>query len=224
MRDFVLFIFCALLPIRGNAFTVDSLISNINKKCETLKRNDTEQNEQAFFCLFPSSARQLAFVEDYILEVGNNTNIHDWFKTLENLTAIDDSSYCDKLINLSIGAQLDADAFNDLQSLLHSKLGCHVCYTNNNYGEIKASILLKEILHQLKFKTDGEVMRFWQFYFSSLWFEEDGHSEDNSHKKEMIRIISLSRSNKKMQHIIKIAYKYSSNQVFFISKYEHPCR
>jgi hypothetical protein len=107
MRNIVLFIFCTLLPIRSNALPVDSLILNINRASDSLKRNYTEQNQRAFFSLFPSSARRLAFVEDYLSETDNKTNIYDWFETLGNLTAIDDSSYCNKLISLSIGAQLD---------------------------------------------------------------------------------------------------------------------
>lgn len=224
MRNIVLFVFCVLLPIRSKALPVDSLILNINRASDSLKRNYTEQNQRAFFSLFPSSARRLAFVEDYLSETDNKTYIYDWFETLGNLTAIDDSSYCDKLISLSIGAQLDADAFNYLHSLLHSKLGCQVCNINNTYNGIKANNLLKEVLHQLKSKTDGEVMRFWQFYFSSLWFEEDGHHEDYSHRKELKRILSFSNVDTEMRHIIKIAYKYSSNQVLFISEYEHSCR
>lgn len=222
MKYVLLVLMLALLPLRGYAFDIDSLISRINKTCKAVKLNNTKQNQNAFFCIFPSSARQLAFIEDYILETDNNTDMHEWFESFENLTTIDDSSYCSKLISLSIGAQLDADAFNYLQLLLHRKLGCQVCHKDETYDKINN--LLIETLHQLNLKTDGEIMRFWQFYFSSLWFEEDGHSVDNSHKKELDRIISFSNGNRKMQHIIKIAYKYSSNQVFFISQYDHPCR
>ena len=97
MRNIVLFVFCVLLPIRSKALPVDSLILNINRASDSLKRNYTEQNQRAFFSLFPSSARRLAFVEDYLSETDNKTYIYDWFETLGNLTAIDDSSYCDKL-------------------------------------------------------------------------------------------------------------------------------
>ena len=153
--------------------------------------------------------------EDFLVYCGDGELGIKRIDTLANLTNIDDTLYCTKLMNLAIGATFDSDVPNYFQDLLHKKMGCAVCNPN-----------CKESLHDVMFRilsviAKGDQMRFWQFYWSSLKHEEDSGGESHNHKKELIRIMSLlDKEFPTMKRTVSIAYEYFNNGVYF--KYDYP--
>lgn len=216
MKRALLFLLLAMLPqVALLAEAPDSMVLSINDAYKALKASHTTAAQKAFFDVFPSSPRRLAFIEDYIVEAGKeDIDFHGWLEAFGNVPAIDDSTYCDKLLRLSIGAQLDADGFNFLHALLHEKLGCVACCGRAG-GHVPG--MMQELLRQLSHRTKGEQMRFWQFYFSSLWHEEDHHSIDHSHDAELERVMNAAGRNTDMGRTIRLAFEYSSNEVVFMS-------
>ena len=78
--------------------------------------------------------------------------------------------YCSKLVNLTCGTDLEADASNTLHALLHGVMEDYSCTIMFNEKENMLPIMFWLLSHELK----GDIMRFWQFYWSSPFFEEDG--------------------------------------------------
>ncbi|MDR2569625.1 MAG: hypothetical protein LBD23_04920 [Oscillospiraceae bacterium] len=78
----------------------------------------------------------------------------------ENLSLIPDSTYCDNLIRLSIGGKWDADAPSGLQRLLRRVM------------EKKTETFFSRLSKQSR----GYQLRFWLFYWSSLYIHTDGGS------------------------------------------------
>lgn len=140
---------------------------------------------------------------------------HSWVEAFGRLTAIGDTAYCIRLLNLSIGADIDADNPNYLHSLLHSKMGCAAC---GAHGSRMAGIMVCLLARIPK----GDRLRFWEFYWSSPIHEEDGGGADPTHEAELKRWDKLmggkySEGNKAMH----TAYEYFSGGVWFISDYPY---
>jgi len=113
----------------------------------------------------------------------------------EKLTLIDDSTYCARLVNLAIGAEIDADAPNYLQTLQHEVMR-------------KKTDTMIRIISGL---IEGDQMLYWQFYWSSLFRKSQLEAEYNklydqqktAHPEEM--------------KIMSIVFEYFCGKSFFMT-------
>lgn len=69
----------------------------------------------------------------------------------EKVTLIKDSIYCKKLVNITVGGELEADAPNHYKALLHKTMWLRMD------GMLEAISKLRK----------GHQMQFWQFYWSN---------------------------------------------------------
>lgn len=183
---------------------------------ELTARPDTE-TQRKFFRAFPDTwgtfvclDRHLAFGTD-----DDKDYINKYLDALKELTAINDTLYCIKLMNLANGAYLDADAPNMFHSLLHEKLGCRAIGCN---GQAASDRMMHTMFWLLSHALKGEQMRFWQFYWSSIYHEEDGGSTDHRHDTELVRIRQMmEHSHPKLIEPMTIAYEYFNGGIFFLS-------
>lgn len=112
-----------------------------------------------------------------------------------NLNLINDTLYCSKLIDISIGAYIDADAPNELKCLL------------GNMMHKKSSLMMELISSML----DSDQMLFWGFYWVSL--HRDSHSQE-----ELERIIAThGKDYPDEMKIVKTTYEYFCGKSIFAS-------
>lgn len=156
---------------------------------------------------------------------GNNEQttalaVNDTHSSIEQLAeqpAVDDTLYCIKLMNQAITARYGSDGPNFLQDVLHEKMGCTVCseYNDKDMHDVMLWVLSKV--------EKGDLMRFWQFYWSSLSHEEDGGAVNHDHDREVERILSLmDKHSPEMKRAAYIAYEYFSNGVMSDDWYPYP--
>jgi hypothetical protein len=136
-------------------FPVDTAL--LNKTYRKLLKNPQSRELQLdFFKAFPdnwddfNSTYKYSDKEGYDLSMYSQAYEH--IKALAECYAINDTLYCNKLIALSVGALLDADAPNHLQELLH--------YTMQQRNDV--------FLYCLSKIEKGHQMQFWQFYWSNI--------------------------------------------------------
>lgn len=163
-----------------------------------------DSNAQAsFFDCFPDTwldfIRAEAFIADY-----DEEEFFSYVEAFGNLTAIDDTVYCAKLLSLCIGAQPAADGPNYLHVLLHKKMG------RVTDVSIQSERLMQVILSLLSHKLKGEIISFWNFYWSQTCFEEDGGAaNDKLQRPELNRLLKILRRHyPEMEEPMTIAYRY----------------
>jgi len=138
-----------------------------------VKGKRTYEKEKAFFDAFPSSWMEYILTTNQ-LSRGKNNDLTEIFlfnkqlEVFENLSLIPDSLYCDKLIHLAIGGKWNADYPSAMQEVLH------------NVMNKKSNVFFA----RLSKYTKGIQLRFWQFYWSSLYRVEDGGSNRDDYPKE----------------------------------------
>ena len=151
-----LLLFATLLSTAtAQYFPVDTAL--LNKTYRKLLKNPQSRELQIdFFNTFPdnwddfNSTYKYSDKEGYDLSMYSQAYEH--IKALTECYAINDTLYCNKLIALSVGASLDADAPNHLQGLLH--------YTMQQRNDV--------FLYCLSEIEKGHQMQFWQFYWSNI--------------------------------------------------------
>lgn len=195
------FLACASLRAENYQFG-----SEIEKAYEKLVADNSATNQKTFFEAFPHSWSEYRKIEH---------DVHSWVDAFGKLTVIGDTAYSIRLLNLSIGADIDADNPNYLHSLLHIKMGCAACGVQDSHlAEIMVYLLTKI--------SKGDKLRFWEFYWSSPMHEEDGGGADCTHEAELKRWDKLMSGKypeeKKAMHT---AYEYFAGGVWFISDYPY---
>lgn len=190
----------------ANATSADSLFFKVKAAYDELQCKDTEMTEEKYLRAFPENVYEFVIWEQQMTDSRSSYDVLKYVQALGRLFLINDTLYCQKLINLSVGASLDADGLNYLRSILHKK--------------IKDEKLSGIFLHLLSEMTVGEQLRFWQYYWSSLSFREEvGQVEDKDAEKELSLLLKKKGVSKAMRRIIRLAFKYSSCQVYFVSAY-----
>lgn len=109
----------------------------------------------AFFHAFPNTWWNFVLLYGYHKNYSMNTRYADKHLAafFNGMAKIEDSIYCEKIINLAIGARIDADAPNLFQRLLHRRM------TEN--PDIMMSILSG--------KLKSDQLLFWEFYWATLY-------------------------------------------------------
>ena len=203
---FILLLFALEAHPASNA----SLYQRVKAAYEELLKTPSVANEVKFFRVFPENCQEFTVWEQQFND--NETqketmHIGKYIEMLGKLTAINDSIYCRKLINLATGANYEADGFNALQALLQKKV--------NNPRLFGIFVYL---LSPPYTKTKGERLRFWMFYWFSLSFIEEGYEpkkKEEARRPELNLILRRLSHHKTMRKIVRLAYDYSAYQVFF---------
>ncbi|MDH8702318.1 hypothetical protein M2138_001679 [Dysgonomonadaceae bacterium PH5-43] len=179
------FFLCFICVLSIYACNTQSSISNFTKISDTYSKLVEQPNnldcQQAFFDAFPNSWNEFNITYGYFPEDKYGSTLHsnlyshsyDHIKALGNLTLIDESLYCEKLVDIAIGGRWDADGPNHFQALLHN--------TMKSKGNLLFETVTKEYLNTSK-------VLFWQFYWSSLLkvkeYEEEFNYLYNSNKEK----------------------------------------
>ena len=193
-----------LLLTTGKAqyFPIDTAL--LNKTYRKLLKNPQSRELQLdFFKAFPdnwddfNSTYKYSDKEGYDLSMYSQAYEH--IKALAECYAINDTLYCNKLIALSVGASLDADAPNHLQGLLH--------YTMQHRNDV--------FLYCLSEIEKGHQMQFWQFYWSNII---DGDYQLEEFNK-------LYNKNKEkypaMMKTMSIAFEYFNTGMLFMEDFKN---
>ena len=195
-------LFTALLvTATAQYFPIDT--AKLNKAYIALKKElQNTQFQQDYFNAFPNCWDDFNSIYKYSNKDGYDlsmySNAYEHIKALGNCTAIDDTLFCKKLIALSVGASLDADAPNYLQGLLR--------HTMQQRNDVFMYCLLKI--------DKGHQMQFWQFYWSSI---VDGQSQEQEFK-------ALYNANKEkypcLMKTMSIAFEYFNNGILFMEDFK----
>ena len=208
MRQAFYSIFILLFfTLEVHSVSTDSLCLRFKIAYEELLENPSEETEVNFFRAFPENYRQFVVLEQHLEDYREpKVDIVLCVKRLGQLTAVNDSVYCKKLINLSIGANYEADGFSYFQEILQEKV-----------NDPKLFGIFIDLLSRPN-DTRGEQLRFWMFYWSSLTFIEQGivpKKKEEERRPELNLILKRLKHNKAMRKIVRLAYKYSAYQVYF---------
>ena len=130
-------------------------------------------------------------------DLSTYSRAYEHIQALDGCTAINDTILCNKLISLSVGATLDADAPNYLQGVLHNTMK-----RNND-----------TFMYCISKIDKGHQMQFWQFYWSSII---DGRSQQDEFNE-------LYNKNKgkypAMMKVMSTAFEYFNNGVLFMENF-----
>ena len=183
-------------------FPVDTAL--LNKTYRKLLKNPQSRELQLdFFKAFPDNWDDFNSTYKYSDKDGYDLSMYsqayEQIKALAECYAINDTLYCNKLIALSVGALLDADAPNHLQGLLH--------YTMQHRNDT--------FLYCLSEIEKGHQMQFWQFYWSNII---DGDYQLEEFNK-------LYNKNKEkypaMMKTMSIAFEYFNTGVLFMEDFNN---
>lgn len=166
--------------------------------------------QRAFFEAFPGTWLDFVRAEAFMNDM-EGEEFHAYVDAFGRLTAIGDSVYCAKLMNLCMGADLNADGPNFLHRLLHEKMGD----VTDNYKP--TAQLAPIMLWMLSRVQKGDMISFWNFYWSRIYFEEDGGKGNNySYDKEFIRLRNMAQKRfPDMLEPMTIAFKYFRHGIIF---------
>ena len=165
---------CCICPQSySQYFPVDT--ARLNKTFAVLIAGpNTPENQKAFLDAFPSTFSEFMMVYQFVpdpqynLAMYNKAHQHI-LEGMGKLSLIPDSTYCDKLINLSFGGRWDADAPNYLKMVLHNTM------------QARHNVMFK----CLTGKIPGQQFSFWYFYFNSLYVKKDGIADYQQLRKLM---------------------------------------
>lgn len=196
-----LLLFAAFLStVTAQYFSIDT--TRLNKTYWALLQDPQSRELQLdFFRAFPdnwddfNSTYKYSDKDGYDLSMYNRAYEH--IKALAECYAINDTIYCNKLIALSVGASLDADAPNHLQTLLHD--------TMQEKNDV--------FIHCLSKIEKGHQMQFWQFYWSNT-------VDDQSQEKEFQTLYNINKGKyPNLMKTMSIAFEYFNNEVLFMSDF-----
>ena len=183
-------------------FPVDTAL--LNKTYRKLLKNPQSRELQLdFFKAFPDNWNDFNSTYKYSDKEGYDLSMYsqayEHIKALAECYAIDDTLYCNKLIALSVGALLDADAPNHLQGLLH--------YTMQQRNDV--------FLYCLSKIEKGHQMQFWQFYWSNII---DGDYQ----LKEFNKLYNKNKEKyPAMMITMSIAFEYFNTGVLFMEDFNN---
>ena len=170
---------------------VDTL--RLNTSFRKLERNPSDARlQRAFFDAFPRTWAEYICTYQYCGE-GSDLTMYS-LADRHKLNAVADTAYYRRLVNLCVGARIDADAPNYLQGLVEEKLISNT----------------KEIMSYLMTLRKGHRMQFWQFVFSTIHDTKLARS-----RFEKIRERVKENSPEELE-LVDTAYRYFHNGVNFL--------
>jgi hypothetical protein len=185
-------LFCYLS--NGQYFPIDTL--NLNKTYEAFKNEPTSyHNQLAFFDAFPKNFRDFLMV--YQFQKGQDYDLTMYYKGVDHIISglykldlIPDTTFCDRIIWLSLGGFWEADAPSYLQRFVHRMVA------------EKRDVMFERLC---KLHVSQQVS-FWFFYFHSRFEETE---EYNNLLKDM------SVKYPEVIESMKLAYPASNGKVWY---------
>lgn len=132
-----------------------------------MRHPNDKKCQERFFKVFPSTWFEYISTYGFPEQMNPRTDVvygKGHIDAFCNLNLISDTLYCAKLIDLSIGAYIDADAPNYLKSQLHHVMG-------------KNTPLMMKLISSM---LESDQMLFWGFYWASLHKDDAGQTEYNN--------------------------------------------
>jgi len=159
-------IFCIVVSASAQGWYVDTLRLK-SAYADLVLHQQNYKAQKNFFESFPENWQQFISTYRYMGKEEGAESLYACYAShlaafTNNLNLMDDYLYCSKVVELAIGAQLDADAPNMLQELEHQMM------------KDKTSLMMRIICQEL---TPADQMLYWQFYWSSVVFFKDYESE-----------------------------------------------
>ena len=169
-----------------------------------LIEKDNSYTQKVFFDAFPNKWDDFIRVEGYMYDIEGEL-FTDYVEAFGRLTTIDDTTYCAKLVNLCIGADFAADGPAFLQAVLHEKI------RDATNGDCSLGRLAPIILSLLSYKTQGELISFWLFYWDRFYHEEGDDEAYNISKTDFHRLRKIvKRKFPKMLYPMTITFDAGS--------------
>lgn len=188
---------------------------------DVLRTDSSKENQWLYFNAFPDNWDEFVLTERMLeCNPSKGCNIDDYIAALFRLPAVNDTLFCIKMINISIGGRLDADGPNMFLHALHVRMGCTVCCPlSTEAGNREQSWDL--MLRLLSDISECDRLRFWQYYWSSLYHEEDGGHKDDRHRPEMEWLKRRYRKQyPELMALSALAYKHFAGGVTFSGGYD----
>ena len=160
------------------------------------------ERQKEYFNAFPCNWAEFYDTYKYCSDEGYDLSMYrranEHIQALGNCTAINDTLFCNRLIALSVGASIDADASCYLKMLMHNTM------------EKKSDVFMCCLS-----KIDkGHQMQFWQFYWSNI---VDGRSGEQEFKV-------LYNINKEkypcLMETMSIAFEYFNRGILFMEDFK----
>ena len=148
------------LKATAQAFPVDTLLLN-KAYAELMAHPNDYAKQKAFFDAFPSNWNEFNMLyqfapSDYLYskyDLAMYEVAHKHIGALkDNMTLINDTMYCRKLVHVSVGGVHEADAPNYLQMVLEKAMA-------------KKTDVMISVISEMRLAYQ---MLFWQFYWSSI--------------------------------------------------------
>ncbi len=199
-RIFLTSLLFIMLLMTGSAqiFPIDTAKLNSSYRA-LLKEPQSYSKQMDFFKAFPANWNDFYCTYRFCEKEGYDLSMYDaayeHIEALGECTAINDTLFCRRLIALSVGASLEADAPNYLHGLIRYRM------------EQKSDIFMY-CLSQIE---KGHQMQFWQFYWSSI--VENG--TDTKEFKALYR--KYKRKYPDMMKRMAVAFENFNNGVLFMS-------
>lgn len=188
LRLFILTLFVHCFCVHGfsESYFHHNEVYKLVKAYHDLLKKDGPDTQRVFFDAFPDRWDDFVRVEGYMYDIEEEQYefVH-YVEAFGRLTTIDDSTYCAKLVNLCIGADFEADGPLFLQKVLHEKM------RGSPNGKQSLGRLAPIILSSLSYKTRGEILSFWLFYWDRFYEEEGQKEAYNISKAEYDRLQKL---------------------------------
>lgn len=208
-------LFLCSMASHGFAQTIETRISQVITAYNCLQAHLTPETQMAFFDSFPTNWNEFIIME-YELYRSSGESVNKYVEAYRNLTAVDDTLYCGKLMNVAFAGTYDADGSSLIQRLLHGIMG------DKERGDMpKKGTFPHLMLHLLSQRLKGDILRFWQFYWSELYFEEDnGLGNDYCFNEEFCRLQKIvAKDYPDMLEAMTIGYLYFHHRVLFLGDY-----
>lgn len=189
--------------VSAQYFAVDTLV--LNTAYTKLQQMPTDSDVQwQFFNAFPSSWLDYINTYNYIDKPGYDLTMYhkhpDHCNAFKDLTAIPDSVYCKKLVNIAVGAMMGVDAPSALLDLERTAL------------KEKREAMLAAITDMVT----GDRMLYWQFFWSN-------HIFSNAIEKEFQELDGYMRTNGYADEadLMKVAYDHFHGKCNFDISFPH---
>lgn len=221
LKLLILFVFCWLsVDAEAQSEYTRRKAYDLARTWEALKSDSSASAQNAFFEAFPETWTDFVRVSDYLNQGGSGGwDCMDCINAFGHLPAVNDTAYCIKLLMLSSGADYDADAPNYFQGVLHSQMESIMYWENELVSDMSAGKRLRIVFYLLSKALPSDQMRFWQFYWSSMYFYEDGGSPNTIYKAESrrMRILLEKEGYADLIETMETAYRYFNGGVMFLS-------
>lgn len=195
-KSFVIYLaLCTSLYAKAQYVAVDT--TKLAQAYATWQQESSPANQRVFFDAFPKNWMEFIATYQYGAPFYDRANKHV-HALGEMAKAIPTDEYCERLVNLCIGGELDADAPNYLRELVGEALSAD--------SESRKGIFT--CLSRLRI---GHRFQFWFFYWSNI-------VRSRTLEAEFADLYAYAKEAYSAEAVIMAdAYKYAYNGVNFIS-------